>query len=419
MLKTKKENTNTRFLSFKKSASLCLLILTSLCANAQSHSSLTVEELRIDKVSQAIPSVVSQLDPTVNSFNKALSAFENAHLLSKVELQSTTNKDFSNEIKAFIKKQGQQLWQNATGSFHHKQNLDDRPLYWARLKISKALRQSKLFASLSPIQQAETLWALELSSRGQSDISFDKKTDHKILLLGFDPFLLDRNIEQNNPSGVTALSFDNKIINYQGKTVEVETFIAPVRFADFDQGMIETVLTPYMKDIKVDMILTVSMGRESFDLERFPGLRRSVTAPDNLNIKTGANPQNPLIPMLKDKPLDGTEFLEFSLPVEQMVKAKGAFKVFDNRNVTIAASSLASLLNNDTGNTPTAVQGAGGGYLSNEISYRSLRLRNLYRPNLPVGHIHTPRVSKLDIAEHKNIIDQIQSMIELSLSTLK
>ncbi|MGB0937320.1 MAG: hypothetical protein ACPGTQ_07665 [Colwellia sp.] len=412
MLYTNKEKNATPLSLNKASISFAIFAFISLFTQAQPHTKLTVEELRIEKVTQHIPNTVNQLNSTVSDFNNSLSLFEKNY-------SNTTKNVIIRDLKSLIQQQGKLLWQSASASFHHKNNLDDRPLYWARLKMTKVLRQSQVFTMLAPAQQAEVIWAFELSSRGQSDISFDKKTDHKILLLGFDPFLLDRNIEQNNPSGVTALSFDNKVINYQGKTVEIETFIAPVRFADFDQGMIETVLTPYMKDAKVDMILTVSMGRESFDLERFPGLRRSVTAPDNLNIKTGANPKNPLIPMLKDKPLDGTEFLEFSLPAEQMVKAKGAFKIFDNRNVTIAAPSLSSLLNNAKDNEPIAVQGSGGGYLSNEISYRSLRLRNLYNPTLPVGHIHTPRVSNLDINVHHNIVDQIESMIKHALVTLK
>ena len=39
----------------------------------------------------------------------------------------------------------------------------------------------------------------------------------------------------------------------------------------------------------------------------------------------------------------------------------------------------------------TAVQGSGGGYLSNEISYRSIRLANELGVALPMGHIHTPK----------------------------
>ncbi len=38
----------------------------------------------------------------------------------------------------------------------------------------------------------------------------------------------------------------------------------------------------------------------------------------------------------------------------------------------------------------TAVQGSGGGYLSNEIAHRATLLRDGYADQLPVGHIHTP-----------------------------
>lgn len=294
------------FTSHKKKiiAGVLLSSLTFSIAQASSAITLTIEELRIEKATLAIPLVVNKLDNTVNDFSNALSTFEH------------TDKTASayNKLTTLIEVHGNNLWKKAYRSFHYHKNLDDRSLYWARLKMTKVLRQSSTFFNLSPQKQTELLWAFELSSRGNRDISFDQKTDNKILLLGFDPFLLDRNIEQNNPSGVTSLAFDNLHIEYKGTTAEIETLIVPVRFADFDQGMIETLLTPFLKSNSVDMILTVSMGREDFDLERFPGLRRSVTAPDNLNIKTGANPKNPLIPMLKGEPLDGKEFIEFSLP---------------------------------------------------------------------------------------------------------
>lgn len=157
----------------------------------------------------------------------------------------------------------------------------------------------------------------ELLTRGQSDIDFNRNADIKILLTGFDPFFLDRDIKQSNPSGVSALYFDDVYMSVEGITIEIETVIVPVRFADFNQGMIETILTPYVKRGGVDMIATVSMGREQFDLEHFPGLRRSAKAPDNLNIYTGANDTNPLVPQLNDAPLKGPEFWPFHCHTKQ------------------------------------------------------------------------------------------------------
>lgn len=399
-----------------------ILLITLLCsvnafsAQVNVMSALTVEELRIEKAMLVIPKVVNQLDATVDEF------------ILQLALLNFTNNNVEERLLLLLKEHGQALWTSAVKLFHESANLDDRPLYWARLKMTKALHQSSIFIQLPSKKQTDLLWTFELYSRGQDDIKFDQQNNKKILLLGFDPFLLDKNIEQNNPSGVIALAFDNLLVKYKDITAEIETLIVPVRFADFDQGIIEELLTPYfktpyLKGHAVDMILTVSMGREEFDLERFPGLRRSSTAPDNLNVYTGANTQNPLIPMLKGKILDGGEFIESSLPIAEMIKAKGPYKIFDNRNVTIAAPSLISLINSEqhsmTPKNIIAVQGSGGGYLSNEISYRSLLLRDLYKPSLAVGHIHTPRVKSFDMQSQRDIINQISEMIKHSIHELK
>jgi pyrrolidone-carboxylate peptidase len=299
--------------------------------------------------------------------------------------------------------------------FKDSGDFDDRVLYWSRLEMSKLVKLSPVYASLLPTQQQDILWKLELLTRGQQDIKFDKGTNKKILVTGFDPFFLDRNIDQSNPSGVAALALDDLVINFEGKSAEIETLIVPVRFADFDQGMIEALLSPYYD--QVDMIVTISMGRENFDLERFPGLRRSAKAPDNANIYTGADQKTPLVPQLNGKPLTSPEFVEFSLPVAAMQKAVGHYKINDNKNITTltgnrTANNLAELA------TETSVQGSGGGYLSNEISYRSIVLRNKLNVNLPVGHIHTPRIKAFEPETSKKVVEQIKQMLSFALTEI-
>ncbi len=363
-------------------------------------SQLNVEENRIPIAAKAMPSVVNRLDDKVRAFTAALAKAKGLDSLSKL-----------------VAHHGQATWQAGVSSFKKAHDFDDRPLYWARLKMTRALKQSIAFVVLPTAQQTQLLWQFELISRGQKDINFNRQSTKKILITGFDPFFLDRNINQSNPSGVAALAFDDLLISADdNKTnAEIETLIVPVRFADFDQGMIETLLTPYIRAHNVDMVITISMGRDDFDLERFPGLRRSAKAPGNLNVYTGASAQSPLIPKLGAKPLNGPEFVEFSLPAAAMQQAPGPFKIHDNRIVTtitaketkqkFAAKSLAEL----TGQI--AVEGGGGGYLSNEISYRSIRLRNLYHPSLPVGHIHTPRFKAFEPAKSAKIVEQIKAML--------
>jgi len=377
-------------------SSVIFLLSSNLNAN---NTELTVEELRIAKAKQKMPQVSAR-------FNVLLAEF-------KAELKKAQS---FVKLDKLVSESGLLLWQQAIRKYSENNDFDDRPLYWGRLQMMAEIKQSDFFAQLSSTQQQQLLWKAELVTRGQSDIAFDKNTTYKVLLTGFDPFFLDRNLDQSNPSGVVATAFDNKVITFDGATLEIETVIVPVRYADFDQGMIEELLTPYMRDKKVDMVVTVSMGREGFDLERFPGLRRSANAPDNLNVFTGASSEKPLIPLLDGKRLKGPEFNLFSLPVEEMKTADGDFAITDNHKVTTTEKTFRPATIDELSGK-ISVQGSGGGYLSNEISYRSLLLRDQHNPKLPVGHIHTPRFKGFKPQKIEKIVEQVEQMIKMSMTT--
>ncbi len=369
------------------------------CVKAESGQ-LNVEESRLGKAVQAMPDAATKFGSRLNRFSKLIYSVNSFADASRL-----------------VAHEGNQLWRTAIGDYAKRKDFDDRPLYWARLKFNTIIKKTKLFSQLSEAEQQQLLWISELATRGNSDVDFDQKVKFKILLTGFDPFFLDRNIDQSNPSGVVATAFDNKILYVGGQAVEVETLIVPVRFEDFDKGMIETMLTPRLKNKQVDMIVTVSMGRENFDLERFPGLRRSAKAPDNLNVFTGASAENPLIPLYDGKPLEGPEFKQFSLPASAMKLAEGAFKINDNHKVTTTSKSFhPKTLAELTGEV--SVEGSGGGYLSNEISYRSLLLRDKYQAGLPVGHIHTPRYQGFKPEKIEKIVNQVEQMLIKALESL-
>jgi pyrrolidone-carboxylate peptidase len=382
-----------------KKAVLVLVILGELLSSV-AEAKATIEELRIKKAISVMPKVTSRLASRVEGFN--------------TQLKLATNFTVLNQL---VIKHGKKLWQDAVLAYKADNNFDDRPLYWARLQMFNALKQSAAFIVLLPMQQDKLLSKLELYSRGQSDVNFDKKTNKRIIITGFDPLFLDINIDQSNPSGVAALALDDLVISNGSQSAEIETLMFPGRFADFDQGMVEDLLTPYFKDEAVDMIITISMGRENFDLERFSALRRSAKVPDNLNVFTGATAELPLIPLLKGKPLTTPEFVEFSLPFREMMKAKGNYVVNYNGNIsTLKTSFSAKSLRELDGET--SVQGSGGGYLSNEISYRSIVLRNIYTPVLPVGHIHTPRIKAFEPKATEKIVEQIKAMLTLSVPVI-
>lgn len=377
-----------------------LIALTSLACSAASAMPLDVEEQRISTALQELPMVALRYNALNDQLIQKLKAAKEEKQFTKV-----------------VANQGQRLWQQAvrdvqSGSF------DDRPLYWSRLALRETLKTQPAGFKLADWQRNIFVKATEHASRGINDIKFNDQTDIKILLTGFDPFFLDRSIGQSNPSGLAALALDGYQFEVNGRKAQIETMMIPVRFADFDNGLIESVLTPLYRDNKIDMLFTVSMGRKDFDLERFPGRNRSAKAPGNLNVYTGATKESPTAPKLRNKTLNGNEFVEFTLPVKAMQSVKGDWTVNDNAKVTtlelgdIEAPSLVSL------NGQISVQGSGGGYLSNEISYRAIRLMNAMNVNIPNGHIHTPRIKNHDPETEKNIVEQIREMVEAAATTL-
>jgi pyrrolidone-carboxylate peptidase len=302
---------------------------------------------------------------------------------------------------------GSALWKHARQGFLE----DDRLLYWQRISISEMLRKHPSFVELPEAEQLLCLATFEKVSRGHDSINF-KKGHIRLLVSGFDPFLLDENIEQSNPSGLTALRLHDQVLQAQnGDVIHVQAVIFPVIFQDFDDGVVEALLEPLLRADAIDAFVSISMGRDAFDLERFPGRRRSASAVDNANRPSGGSGDRPSVPLLRREALEGPEFLEFSLPAERMREAPGRWAIRDNRTITsleqgtLRAAQLSQLLGQ------TAVRGSGGGYLSNEIAYRALNAMSRSDSKIPMGHIHTPRMSTFDPVFLDDVYDQIKEML--------
>lgn len=295
---------------------------------------------------------------------------------------------------------GRNLW-NQEVQFVQQGRVDDRPLYWRRLAEREHREQ------FSPQGQAE----FERASRGFDDLTFSEDADLRILVTGFDPFRLDDHLTQSNPSGYVALRLAGQQWSTPLGKAEIRTCIVPVRYPDFDAGLIESLMEQVNADKPVELLVTVSMGRTDFDLERFPGRRRSVEGPDNLGLMSGGSLLSPAVPPFKGGQLGGEEFVEFSLPVEAMTEVEGPYAVNDNRVVTtlqretFEAHSLAEL----TGET--SVSGSGGGYLSNEISYRVINWCNQNNIALKTGHVHTPKMAGYDKKTLEAISEQTIALI--------
>lgn len=401
--------TQALFLVLFAGASVRTMAMPETRTNAMS---LTVEEARISKLRELHPEVADRYSDIVN---QAKSSFDLAGDYEAMSLLTHHT--------------GKKLWEAAKRTVAEQAILDDRSLYWSRLSLTAYLRASQLAVPLSSNQRISLIERLENSSRGRDSIEFTAGAVKKILVTGFDPFLLDKHIDQSNPSGIVALNLDGQTLTYGQASAEIQTVIFPVRFEDFDAGEVEQLIEPLLKTRQVDMIVTVSMGRTDFDLEHFPGRRRSSGSPDNLNVYSGGDETKPKIPLLNGAVIDGPEFLEFSLPYRAMQrvildakqdanKQQGEvtypYLINDNRTITtldgtFEAKTLAELKG------ATAVRGSGGGYLSNEISYRNVRLAHKYQPLIPTGHIHTPRLERYDAEQLKTISNQVTEMIRYAI----
>lgn len=264
---------------------------------------------------------------------------------------------------------------------------DDRPLYWARLGMTREVRQWEPEFGLTDTQRASLLAELEENSRGENAIRYPHaKGVKRILLTGFDPFTLDRDVRISNPSGATALALDGTTIQTADGPARIETAVFPVRWQDFAQGTVERTLRRQLP--RVDLFTTVSQGRVGrFDVERTNGAWRG-GFPDNENVS-----RTETIPVTD--PASQPQWTSTTLPYARIVAAAtGRFPVYDHTSVTeIPAGGTDPVVRPD-GPTPgsTARAGGGGDYLSNEIAYRATLLRDRLglHDSLPGGHVHTP-----------------------------
>ncbi|MEV8539292.1 pyroglutamyl peptidase [Streptomyces sp. NPDC051572] len=349
-------------------------------AAADTTLSPTVEEQRLDK---AVPQEIlehSGFDTVAPEFTHALEAARSYAQARRV-----------------VVREGTALWRRAVDRAQGRgpaggdlSRDDDRPLYWARLGMTREVRGWEPEFGISDGQRNALLSELETTSRGQSSIRYPREKGEagikRILVTGFDPFTLDADIRISNPSGATALALDGTVIQTADGPARIETAMFPVRWADFADGTVERALRPYLP--KVDLFTTVSQGRVGrFDVERTNGAWRG-GYPDNDNVS-----KTETVPVAD--PASQPQWTSTTLPYKAIVAADtGRFPVYDHTEVTeIPAGATAPVVRPD-GPTEgsTARAGGGGNYLSNEIAYRATLLRDRLglHDSLPGGHIHTP-----------------------------
>ncbi|MFF5531436.1 pyroglutamyl peptidase [Streptomyces cinerochromogenes] len=391
-----------------------LTVPTTVSSAAPAAPSPTVEERRLD---QAVPQEILRR----SGFNDAAPEFsrelEHAHSYA--------------QARRVVVREGTALWRRAVDRAQGRgptggdlSRDDDRPLYWARLGMTREVRTWQPDFGLTERQRSTLLDRLERTSRGQTDIRYPAKgPSRRVVLTGFDPFTLDRDIRISNPSGATALALDGTVVETAAGPARVETAVFPVRWQDFAEGTVERTLRPYLP--KADLFTTVSQGRVGrFDIERTNGAWRG-GFPDNDNVS-----RTETVPVTD--PATQPQWTTTTLPYAAVTAAyTGRFPVYDNTQVTEIPAGGSEPVVRPDGPTPgsTARAGGGGDYLSNEIAYRATLLRDRLglHDTLPGGHVHTPvlqfgagnttEVTDPEfVRNRRDIIAQVRAVVAVAVS---
>jgi pyrrolidone-carboxylate peptidase len=397
------------------------LAAPSTATAAEAAPSPTVEEQRLEG---AVPQEILKR----SGFGTVASEF--ARELGRARSYSQAHR--------IVVREGSALWRRAVDRAQGRgpaggdlSRDDDRPLYWARLGMTREVRTWEPGFGLSGAQRTSLLGELERSSRGQNALHHPAgKGLKRVLVTGFDPFTLDRDIRISNPSGATALALDGTVIETADGPARIETAVFPVRWQDFAGGTVERTLRPYLR--KVDLFTTVSQGRVGrFDVERTNGAWRG-GFPDNENIG-----RTETIPVAD--PASQPQWTTTTLPYQEIAGTRtGRFPVYDNTEVTEIPAGGTEPVVRLQGPTPgsTARQGGGGNYLSNEIAYRATLLRDRLGLHdvLPGGHVHTPvlqfgagntdpatgTVTDPEFVRNRlDIIAQVRSIVAVALSAAR
>jgi pyrrolidone-carboxylate peptidase len=304
---------------------------------------------------------------------------------------------------AFLVAQGKALWAmavaRAQGALHigTLNKYDDRALYWARLELTKDIRQWRPKFALDGATRATLVNDLDHAARGIDSIDFGAPSGTRLVMVsGFDPFELDGgNINRSNPAGAAALQLDGKVFDTPQGRIKVESVEFPVLWGAFDNGVVERA---YGKALtgprRLSLMITLSQGYPGeFTIERWAADWRG-GEPDNNNLDESA-----AIPPAAGWPQPVGQFIQTTLPYQQMVAAQtGSYPVIYHQLFCVwpdpakpGQGTEQCANSGDPAPGAAAASGGGGDYLSNESMYRANRLRiGLGLTALPGGHVHTP-----------------------------
>lgn len=384
----------------------------------------TLENKMIDIDQQPTVSGTDKMQTLVNSFISDLALIANngsakANILAKIN-------SFGPKIykRAYLMVQAN----NATAKIY------SRALYWARNKMSVAIKEHAFsLASLSG--RNELVARLDLHSRGYAvNLSGATGTQHKVLLVAFDPYAIDQNLESSNSSAILALNLHKKTLTNGGKTAYFESIILPMRYSEMDAGKIESLITPFLSGAnQAKMIIVLNQSKDPsikrVHLDRIAARLRSGLPDNNLVTKPAIDVGG------EDEAFK--PFFETSLPIAAMVPGPFAVPKADTQKVyfdesygtaayVLGIHFLSSSLVTDpsNGNAPTyalatlnngdlsSFSGSGGSYFSNEVFYRIAKLKEGPPISTTITGLITLPQEESSGMSTVDLITTVQTMIE-------
>ena len=292
---------------------------------------------------------------------------------------------------------------------------DDRPLYWARLAMLSRLHAWQPRFRMDAERLSDWSRRLEWASRGITNTGQPDDGACRILISGFDPFRLQQHPDASNPSGAAVLALSGRVLDTPDGPVRITGVMLPVRYADFDQQLVEKIFRPHLVDgpHQVDLAVSISQGRPGrFDLEVRNGRNRSSgTTRDNDGVRGAPSDTEPVEPVGL---ADGPQFTESTLPIDAMRAVDEPFPVYRHEETSRLVPGHAGVVTDVRAPEDGAVSvRGGGGFLSNEVAYRVTRLRDELGVDIGCGHIHTPAPSDDDDAAdlRARVVDQTRRLL--------
>ncbi|MEJ5943828.1 hypothetical protein WDZ17_00780 [Pseudokineococcus basanitobsidens] len=403
-------------------------------------AALTVEEQRL-----GLPLPGADAEPASRRFVEA-AGFDRLVDRFQRRLCLTGRLDIADQL---VQQYGADLWRAAVDRAQGRADLgtidryDDRPLYWARTTMARALREWQPRFAMTSLQRQALVRQLSYASRGIDSVAYPAGEDvTRVLVSGFDTYSLDSSLRNSNPSGASALQLDGRTVETDAGTVVVQAVMLPVNWSDFDQGIVEDAFGPWLvggtpdggpgdpagpaADERADLIMTISQtGRGRMDVEQWAGGFRGGFPDNNRAIQYGPVSAAALWPQPQPSP----QWIETTLPYQAMIDAgTGPWPVVLHDGITEWPAgtfpdpgSLRSAADPSPGSR--AASAPGGNYLSNESMYRTNRLRlGAGLEDLPGGHLHISSLvypedgnvltSPAFEADRKAVVDQTVALVE-------